>query len=437
MMPPRAPFGDDGAGRLAAANNRLRQSLGSSRRLLVPIGILGTTILVGGYWALHHGQRPEPHSTDLAAPKLDAPAGGSHRTPLIDRATDAVEADDAQRARSAGASYAGSVRGADLATPHAPELGDLPGGGKAGANAPPAPVVPASARSAAPPRSSPPPTAPSASATRSAAPQTAETGSMTAPRRAAQDLPVGAQAELIAAWSGHRPRLDMVMPSRQDATSEKRSDDLTTSPEGTPTSGGAAAEPHSKASASRNAAATKTLILQAGRGVYGHAVITSNSDLGEKVLVEIDSGPLVHDRVSGTFQMKNDRLLIQFNKLMIEDSPPIAISAYAVSPDTAETGVASEVDQHLLSRVLLETAAGFVAGLGSSVQNSNTTSTSSGLGVSSFTHLTLPQEMLVGAGQGAQAFSQSLQKVIPQQSTVKLDKDDPVGIVFEDAVYAP
>ncbi|MBB2156633.1 DotG [Gluconacetobacter diazotrophicus] len=179
------------------------------------------------------------------------------------------------------------------------------------------------------------------------------------------------------------------------------------------------------------------LLIQAGRGVYGHAINAPNSDLDNKVLAEIDSGPLANDRISGTFQMKNDRLIIHFDRLIIGDAAPVSVSAYAVSPDTAEAGVASEVDQHIASRVLLQAAAGFVSGLGSAAQSSNTSSVSSGLGVSSFTRLTLPEQLVVGAGQGAQALAQSLQKIVPQQDTVILKKGDPIGIIFDDPVYGP
>jgi intracellular multiplication protein IcmE len=416
----------------------LAQSLANSRRLFLYMGILGAGVFSGGYILLHHGQSSQPHSSDLKSPNLDAPAGGNHRTPLMDGATNGAEQEEAKQAKASGASYAGSIRGKDpLPDAAAIELGDVPGDSKPRPPQPPAPKAETAAHAApaaAPPAPPVAPAAPPASSPEMAFGRPPDHRSESEPGR----LSVAAQAELLAAWSGHRTALDMNAPAHPATTGAAGQvgfgANATTA---AVKQSGASADGTSDAAAK---AATDTshkgpLLLQAGRGVYGHAVNAPNSDLDNKVLVEIDSGPLVHDRISGTFQMKNDRLLIHFDHLIIGDAPPISVSAYAVSPDTAEAGVASDVNQHIASRVLIEAAAGFVSGLGSAAQSSNTTSVSSGLGVSSFAHLTLPEQMLAGAGQGAQALSQSLQKIVPQQDTVILRRDAPVGVIFDDPVY--
>jgi intracellular multiplication protein IcmE len=180
-----------------------------------------------------------------------------------------------------------------------------------------------------------------------------------------------------------------------------------------------------------------TLLLPAGRGVYGHAVLTVNSDLGNVVLAQIDSGPFRGARISGTFEMKSERLVIKFNRLMIGDADPIPVSGYAVSPKTAETGVASEVREHLATRIILPAAAAFVEGLGSAMMNSNTTNYSNGAGMSSFTHLDLAQQMGAAAGTMGQQLGQIIQKNTPQQATVILKQNDGIGILFDEPVYRP
>ncbi|KXV28528.1 hypothetical protein AD938_04500, partial [Gluconobacter japonicus] len=60
-----------------------------------------------------------------------------------------------------------------------------------------------------------------------------------------------------------------------------------------------------------------------------------------------------------------------------------------------------------------------------------------GLGLQSFTHLTLPQQMGVAAGRAGQEFGQILQQQTPQQPTVLLNAGDPVGVLFDEPVYAP
>ena len=160
-------------------------------------------------------------------------------------------------------------------------------------------------------------------------------------------------------------------------------------------------------------------------------MLTSNSDLGSEVLVEIDSGPFRKARVSGTLTLKNDRLVIKFTKLMIGEQDPIAISGYAVTPDTAETGVASEVREHIASRIILPIAAGFVEGLGEAMQNTNTSSYTNASGMSTFTHLNLAQQPGVAAGNGAQAAGNDTQKQTPQQATVLPKRGETIGALLQ------
>ncbi|MBO1326283.1 DotG/IcmE/VirB10 family protein [Acetobacter sp. TBRC 12305] len=243
---------------------------------------------------------------------------------------------------------------------------------------------------------------------------------------------------MIEAWSGHRPSLERV------ATEEASGLDLDGRGAGhlvasATQEGDARAASSGQKSSATTAAATAAargrLLLAAGRGVYGHSVLTTNSDLGNQVLIEIDSGPLRKARISGTFQMKSDRLIVKFNKLMIGDRDPIAVSAYAVSPQTAETGVASDVREHLATRIILPAAAAFVQGLGNAMMSANTTSYTGGYGMTAFTHLNLAQQMGAAAGSMGQEVGQLLQKQTPQQATVYLRQNDEVGVLFDEPVY--
>jgi intracellular multiplication protein IcmE len=78
-----------------------------------------------------------------------------------------------------------------------------------------------------------------------------------------------------------------------------------------------------------------------------------------------------------------------------------------------------------------------VQGLGNAIQNGNSTTVSNGLSTNSYSNLSLAQEAGVGAGAAAQQLGQILQKATPQDPTVILKRDDPVGVVFAQPVYAP
>jgi intracellular multiplication protein IcmE len=257
-------------------------------------------------------------------------------------------------------------------------------------------------------------------------------------------LPVAVEAELLQSWAPTPPVVDVQLSARDSGSSATGTgtDNLyTAAPQGSAAQI-SLANPAGSDASMQAASGSRTdqaphLLLAAGRGVYGHAVLEANSDIGGPVLVEIDSGPLVHDRVSGAFQRHDDRLVISFDKLMIGTAHPISISAFAVSPDTGETGVASEVNEHYLTRIVLPAAAAFVQGLGNAIQNGNSTTVSNGLSTNSYSNLSLAQEAGVGAGAAAQQLGQILQKATPQDPTVILKRDDPVGVVFAQPVYAP
>lgn len=403
-------------------SSQLVKSLSSARKLFVPLAVLAALGCGTLFW-LDHGSAPLPHSTPLQTPRLGVPAGGSNHSKTMDATVDQQDQTDAQRAAKAGTSYAGEITaGNTLSDDKGVELGDVPGQTKA----------PSDGRKSGDPKQKanayvvdPAPKIDVGGQTDAANAGSASTG-----------LPESVELELLRAWAPTPAVVDVQLPLQGRAGSGS----------GTANSIYAQSPPGSAPQTATATAATTTvggsesprrLLMPAGRGIYGHAVLEANSDIGGPVIVEIDSGPLVHDRVSGTFQRQDDRLVITFDKLMIGNSDPISVSAFAVSPDTAETGVASEVNEHYVTRIVLPAAAAFVQGLGNAIQNGNTTSVSSGLGVSSYTKLNLSQQVGVGAGTAAQQLGQILQKATPQEPTVILKRDDPVGVMFAQPVYAP
>ncbi|MCE2576673.1 TrbI/VirB10 family protein [Komagataeibacter sp. FNDCR2] len=439
---------------------RLRASLDDTRRVAAYVVVLFAIGLAVLYFVFHVGRQDTPHSASVKTPALTAPAGGNNQSPRLDDITSQQEKKNAEDAARKNQSYTPALSGRDLPREHhIAELGDPPGTTKPTDEAqnkkPPAPVTPPpsgskpSAREVQP-APKPPPSqvndpfsnAPATSATPAAKTLHANTS------HEEPAISLAAQAELIAAWSGHGSQLEMMLPDDDSRPSTRRGNSIASSTASTivradafgrsaENTNDSGAQTSPAGSASQSSHAGQKPMLAAGRGVYGHSVITSNSDLGDQVLVEIDSGPFPKARISGAFQMKNDRLVIKLDRLMIGDTDPIAVSAYAVSPKTAETGVASEVDEHLATRIILPTAAAFVEGLGNAMMSANTTSYTGGYGMTSFTHLNLAQQMGAASGRMGEQLSQVLQKQTAQQATVKLKQGDEVGVLFDEPVYAP
>lgn len=415
--------------------NPLKSSFEGTRRLAPWVGG-ALVLLVGGGYFLFGTTTHAPESAQITHPDMKSPAGGANHSKTMDDLARKRDEQASQAARKAGKSYTSTLSGQDLPDPQgtAAEIGDTPD------NAPQVPPPPAP-----PPAHHTPPPQPAVTATSFTSPAAhPPTGHFnTSPAEKPPEpgqMSERAQMELIAAWSvGSRVTLEV--PGTKHGRSDQSSGGFQTAvatpatftQPPTATTANATTVPAAQSANSPKG----TLLLPAGRGVYGHSVITTNSDLGSDVLVEIDSGPFAKARITGTSQMKSDKLVIKFNKLMIGDADPISVSGYAVSPKTAEAGVASEVRGHTLTRIILPAASSFVEGLGNAMMNSNTTNYSNGSGMSSFTHLNLGEQMGAAAGTMGQQLGQIIQKQTPQQATVLLKQNDGLGIIFDQPVYRP
>lgn len=416
----------------------LKSSFESTRRLGPWVGG-ALVVLVGGSYFLFAPATHAPESAQITHPDMKSPAGGDNHSKAMDELARKRDEQASQAARKAGKSYTSALSGQDLPDPQgaAAEIGDTPYGTQK-----PQPYAPPADHHTTLP--SPQPAPPAASfAPTSPRPPAGHFNTVPAenPPEPGQ-MSERAQMELIAAWSGG-PRVSLEIPGAERGRGGAGGAGFQTAAAAPatftqPSATTAAAEGGASEPAAQSANSSKgTLLLPAGRGVYGHAVLTVNSDLGNVVLAQIDSGPFRGARISGTFEMKSERLVIKFNRLMIGDADPIPVSGYAVSPKTAETGVASEVREHLATRIILPAAAAFVEGLGSAMMNSNTTNYSNGAGMSSFTHLDLAQQMGAAAGTMGQQLGQIIQKQTPQQATVLLHQNDGIGILFDEPVYRP
>ena len=197
-----------------------------------------------------------------------------------------------------------------------------------------------------------------------------------------------------------------------------------------PTSGAAVTPPLAARRASR-------ILMPADRGIYGITKLAANTDGGGPVIVEAESGPIAGDRMRGSFEQKDDRMVVLLTSLH-HNGHDIPIQAVLVTPDTMETTVASRVDEHYMARFALPAAAAFVSGLGQAIAQSNTTTVAGPFGgATGFTHLNLNQELGVAAGSAGAQIGQVLTQSAPKKATVYLDAETPVGIVFLESVDDP
>jgi len=424
------------------------QSVRGARRLLPWIAALLAIVIVGIFWLSGGRHDEKPQSAAFTPPQLPVPAGGENNSAVMDKTTRDADRAAAEKAKREHSSYASPLQGSSSTGPGGGELGDTPMDKARGATAQEkphtddAPPATSSAKPGTAPDKTSAPDPGAAAAPKPEAPAPGFTVDGTAPPphpRRPDSLSDAQKAELFALWGGHPARLDVVLKGNADGA-DNTGTSMSTSgfPSSSSAANGTGSVSQTTNSATSGVSVTqRKMLLRGGRGVYGHAVLTVNSDLGSDVLLEADSGPFAGARMTGTFTMQSDLLVIKITKLMIGDDAPIAVNAFVVAPDSGESGVATQIDEHLVTRVALPAAAAFVQGLGTALQNNNTQSYTAGLGLTSFTHYTLPQQLGMAGGAVGQSLGQFLQKQTPQKATAKLAQGAAVGIVFLEPVYAP
>lgn len=115
-----------------------------------------------------------------------------------------------------------------------------------------------------------------------------------------------------------------------------------------------------------------TILLPAGEIEYGQLMIEANTDAPGPVLAQVASGPLAGSKLIGSFEAKDNYLILSFDTIVI-DGISHSVDAVALDPDTTLPGMATEIDRRYLSRYVLPAAAAFVAGLGSAVAETGST----------------------------------------------------------------
>ncbi len=241
---------------------------------------------------------------------------------------------------------------------------------------------------------------------------------------------------LMGGWGSRPPHTDVILPPDQtEAAEDSRSrGGQRNIGQG---SGEAAPATASPASAGSNRPSRQRVLIPAGRGVQAHTVLAASSDQNSPVVLEADSGPIIHSRLIGSFSREGDRLVIRVSKMTYAGHEG-GVDGGVVSPQTMEAGVASSVDEHYAARFLLPAAAAFVSGLGQAIGQSNSTVVASPFGgATAFQRLNLGQQAGVGAGAAAARVGQALDQAAPRNSTVNVDARSSVAVMFLSGVTAP
>ena len=367
----------------------------------VALGVIGIVMIRGQ----HEGQ----HSSVAALPDVNALPGGMHSNPYYNQLATQQAQQQAQAAAAKGQSSVAPMAPGVVAQPVTP----------APAVAKPAPTETVTAHPAPPAHLQPTPVA-------YAAPSAAQ--QPTPEQKQQNQLYAAAIDSLLAGWGNGPPPLTQVYidPNKEEGPAGGTGAHA----EAQPVSSSAA-----RPAANRNQAAPASpppaVLIPAGKGVYARTKLAANSDTGGPVVVTAESGPIAGDDMIGTFSRRDDRLVVTLTSITLQNGEQRSIDALVIAPDSMETAVASDVDQHYVARFVLPVAAAFVAGLGQAIEQSNATVAVSPFGgYTAQNHLNFNQQLGVAGGAAGTQLQQLFLQNAPKGPTIKLAAGVNVGVVF-------
>jgi intracellular multiplication protein IcmE len=395
---------------------------GPRRLVVICFGIVAVTSLVIVVTSMGH--RTPPFSHDARMASVDALPGGLHSTPEQDALARQADTTHAQSAMALGSSYTPPL-GASV-----PVVAQPPRPERAAPQAEPPP----------PPHFVGRPTPAAAPATLVFPPPVEKVAGpipmpQARPIQVAEAVDPQAQqafnkqiGDLFSQWGGRAPQTDVILPPKA-ATESDPATGSNTPPSSNGASTGARAPVTTPTAASLHVPAQ--VLIPAGRGVYAHPILALSSDQTSPVVMQADSGPIAGDRLIGGFARQDERLVIHISQI-IHNGQSLGCDGVVIAPDTMEASVATDVDQHYLTRFILPAAAAFVQGLGQALATtSNTTAVLSPFGgATTSTNLNFHQQLGVAAGVAAGQIGTVLNQAAPKGPTVSLDANVSVGVMF-------
>lgn len=173
------------------------------------------------------------------------------------------------------------------------------------------------------------------------------------------------------------------------------------------------------------------IIIAAGTIAYAQTLIEANSDVQGPVLAELASGPLSGARLIGNFQLNEEYLTLRFSRAIYKGKE-YSIEAYALDPATTLPAMATDVDHHYMSRILIPAAARFLQGYAQAVsQRGSTIIVNNGSTVATTDGLDGRQAAVYGAAEAVnQAASVVQQDRQRKPVTVKVASGTRMGLLF-------
>lgn len=182
----------------------------------------------------------------------------------------------------------------------------------------------------------------------------------------------------------------------------------------------------------------ETLVV-AGTVLYGQLLNELNSDVPGPALIHILSGDIAGSRAIGEYSVEADKYLVLTIDKVVKDGQVLDADAIALDEDTTLAGMASDVDNHYIKRVILPAAAEFIVGMAEAIAET-ASSTTTGSGGSTVTDEEEPdteEELAKGGQKAAEKVSEFLDEMGDIDVTVILKRGTPMGILFMESLERP
>lgn len=231
------------------------------------------------------------------------------------------------------------------------------------------------------------------------------------------------------------PAKDRRGQEQQSGISSSNLPENSPKPIGQTTRQGTAQQNASSQRGRRGRATASSYGIRPGDQMYAAMDIKLNSDAPGPVAAEVIAGENRGAKLLGSFDRKRESLVVKFNQFVPADrGDPVSIDAYAVSPETSSTAVASHVNNHTLSRWGGLIAARFAEGYGDALRrDGSTVATNIGTGGASAIIQNANQDAgknaLQALGSVGQAVGDQLQQNFDRPPTVTLAAGETIGVL--------
>ncbi|WP_310622287.1 DotG/IcmE/VirB10 family protein [Flexibacterium corallicola] len=177
----------------------------------------------------------------------------------------------------------------------------------------------------------------------------------------------------------------------------------------------------------------------AGTVLYGQLISRANSDTPGPVLATILQGPLAGSRLIGSFTLRQNTLVIDFQTVAVkqyqgrEINKTFPVNAVAVDTKYIGTGLATKVNRHLAQKIGFTFLSGLAQGIGSAISQNGSTTTvrSDGSVTTSTSDLNTTESLLSASGQAVSQTGQLLMSEYGSRpTTVIVEAGTQLGVLF-------